>query len=348
TKWIDSTHSKKLGPNLLAGVIVGAIGIFLMFTPWMYQPGRYFDLRSILLAVSGLYLGAIPTLVAIVITAAYRLYLGGYFVLTGVAMVISSGLLGVVWRHFQQKHKRKNSPLSLYIFGLVVHVVMFILPFLFPTEGSLDLVKFMILPIMTIYPVITVLLGGLMNTQLENWRNRKEKDRLYQSEQRYTEMILGINMLFLSIDRNRKVIFCNKYFLSVTGFSEEELIGKDAFDIFVPEDAKESTLEELAELLDNKKKLHQFESRIFTKDNKELYISWHNLVITDDYGRVSGVASLGENITAKKATLDNLKEAKEKAEESNRLKSVFLQNISHEIRTPLNAILGSINLLKES
>src|SRR5690606_18869983 len=121
-----------------------------------------------------------------------------------------------------------------------------------------------------------------------------------------------------------------------------------AFDIFVPEDAKESTLEELAELLDNKKKLHQFESRIFTKDNKELYISWHNLVITDDYGRVSGVASLGENITAKKATLDNLKEAKEKAEESNRLKSVFLQNISHEIRTPLNAILGSINLLKES
>lgn len=39
--------------------------------------------------------------------------------------------------------------------------------------------------------------------------------------------------------------------------------------------------------------------------------------------------------------------AKEKAEESNRLKSAFLENISHEIRTPMNGILGFVNLLKD-
>lgn len=39
--------------------------------------------------------------------------------------------------------------------------------------------------------------------------------------------------------------------------------------------------------------------------------------------------------------------AKEKAEESDRLKSSFLENISHEIRTPMNAILGFVNILKE-
>lgn len=47
-----------------------------------------------------------------------------------------------------------------------------------------------------------------------------------------------------------------------------------------------------------------------------------------------------ENITEKLKMNRMLQEAKEKAEESNRLKSAFLANMSHEIRTPLNAIVG--------
>jgi signal transduction histidine kinase len=45
-------------------------------------------------------------------------------------------------------------------------------------------------------------------------------------------------------------------------------------------------------------------------------------------------------------TIEELARAKEKSEESDRLKKAFLQNMSHEIRTPLNAILGFANLLK--
>jgi len=48
-----------------------------------------------------------------------------------------------------------------------------------------------------------------------------------------------------------------------------------------------------------------------------------------------------------KQTLDELKIAKEKAEESDRLKTAFLNNLSHEIRTPLNGIIGFTNLLYE-
>ena len=68
--------------------------------------------------------------------------------------------------------------------------------------------------------------------------------------------------------------------------------------------------------------------------------------VYDDTGNeIIGGLLRFEDITEKLKVERMLQEAKEKAEESNRLKSAFLANISHEIRTPLNAIVGFSDLL---
>lgn len=82
------------------------------------------------------------------------------------------------------------------------------------------------------------------------------------------------------------------------------------------------------------------------KDTGETWVASYSFAPTRDKdGKIIGSVVAARDITQSKVAQQEILKAKEKAEENDRLKTVFLQNISHEIRTPMNAIIGFSELL---
>lgn len=84
-----------------------------------------------------------------------------------------------------------------------------------------------------------------------------------------------------------------------------------------------------------------------TIDGTFTYQDVRKAPIRDEAGRMIGIVGSSRDVTLQKKTEAELIIAKERAEESDRLKSAFLSNMSHEIRTPMNSILGFLTLMQD-
>ena len=121
---ISPRQHDKPPAQMLSGVGLGVVGIAIMLTPWDFTPGVVFDTRSVLLRLGGLFFGLVPTVTAVLATGAFRLYQGGAGALTDVAVTVTSGGIGIAWRHLRRNGLKGISALELFLFGIAVHVAM--------------------------------------------------------------------------------------------------------------------------------------------------------------------------------------------------------------------------------
>jgi PAS domain S-box-containing protein len=176
-------------------------------------------------------------------------------------------------------------------------------------------------------------------------QERKARQKAERELKKISRVVQQSPNSIIITDTFGNIEYINPAAIKLTGFTKEEVLGKNPRIFSSGEKPKEeyailwetiSSGEDWKGLFHNKKK------------NGELY--WESASISpifDGNGTISHYMAIKEDISKKKAIEEELISAKEKAEESDRLKTAFLHNISHEIRTPMNAIIGFSGFLNE-
>lgn len=194
---LGDVHALRWPQRLLLGVALGFIGVAVMMAPWVLQPGVVFDARSVLLAIAGLYFGLLPTLAAMLLTALFRIGTGGSAMWTGVAVIVASGSIGLMWRRLHHPDLLRISGWNLYMLGLAVHVAMLALMYIMPATKAHQVVEAIYLPVLGLLPLVTVVLGKVISRQLAT---RDQARRLAESEARYRALFANRHTPMFVID----------------------------------------------------------------------------------------------------------------------------------------------------
>ncbi|MCK9451653.1 MAG: PAS domain S-box protein [Bacteroidales bacterium] len=170
---------------------------------------------------------------------------------------------------------------------------------------------------------------------------KEVEKRLEHSEETYRNLFQNAQVgIFRTRLSDGKIIECNERLAQMFGYDSREEVIKEFYTEgnYVDKGLRQKVLETLR----TEGKALNIEAQFYRKDKSIIWGSY-SAKIYEDKGWVEGVAA---DITDRKIAEDQLIEAKNRAEESDRLKSAFLANVSHEIRTPMNGILGFTQLLQ--
>ncbi len=176
--------------------------------------------------------------------------------------------------------------------------------------------------------------------------DRKRVEQEITIQKAYLEQLFEASTEAIAfINENDHVERINSQFTAIFGFSAEEVMGRSLDETIIPPSRHKEANAVKAEI---KKGKHIFQETVRQcKDGRLLDVSITGMPIFIG-GKDAGVYAIYRDISGRKQAEQELKVAKEAAEEATQAKSSFLANMSHEIRTPLNAIIGLSHLAKET
>ncbi|MFZ4571339.1 MAG: response regulator [Bacteroidales bacterium] len=185
----------------------------------------------------------------------------------------------------------------------------------------------------------------IINEQLEELVEQRTL-ALKQSEEKYLDLYDNAPSMFMSVEpHGGRVIECNVTLLEHTGFTRAEVIGQHFTERYHPDSLQK--VEEDFRMFMMTGLVSNSELYLRTKSGGKITVLTNSTAVRNENGEILHSRTVLQDISDLKKIQEELRQSKEKAEESDRLKSAFLANMSHEIRTPMNGILGFTQLLKD-
>ncbi len=354
----------KIWPKVFMGLLFGGIAIIGMRIPFNYKPGIFYDGRSIVLSLAGLFGGGITALVSMVVAGVYRSIIGGNGSWAGLATIVTSGFLGLAFNRFLRARKKRIQTGHLYIFGLFVHIFMLTCQLLVqPWPAGVAIIKQIWLPILLIFPVATVLIGLLLRTEDERLKTQKD---LKETTERYQNLVNKSQDLIFRyrVIPDQRFEFINPYCLTMTGYSPEEFYQH-------PELGQSMTHPDDMPLFEDAPASKDFYEKPLTfrwirKDGQTIWVEMRNTPVFDAIGNFVAIEGIIRDITENKQYERSLVDYNERLEREVQARTQELQyaqqsmlkhermvtmgrlaaGVAHELRNPLGVISNSVYFLR--
>jgi PAS domain S-box-containing protein len=182
---------------------------------------------------------------------------------------------------------------------------------------------------------------------VENFRDLTKHKGLWgklREERNKAQLYLNIaGVIIMAINEEGIVSLINKKGCAVLGYEEDEIIGKNWFDLCVPEDVREERIQTFKKVMaGEQEEKEDYENIILTKTGEERIIAWHNTTLVDENGHIFGTLSSGEDITKRKQTEEELIQSEKMVSLGQLAASVV-----HEVNNPLAGIMVYVKLLQK-
>lgn len=246
--------------QIVAGIIFSLIMIIVMTTAFPLAEGIIYDGRSILIGYIGFFVGLIPLLMTLLTGIALRVFIGGSGVIAGILTLVLCGFFSYLVRIFFYKKISNGKFLLHFLFVLLFSyllsfLMLFSQIFIIPLFSGFKIINQIYFPVTVYYPLISSI-SFLITIYILKVNRQK---RVYEKRISFqTDIINSSKIIFVQLDIDGNIIKMNKESETITGYKLEEVVGKNCFETFIPQECKADVEKVFKEVASKKRLLVHF------------------------------------------------------------------------------------------
>jgi len=167
-------------------------------------------------------------------------------------------------------------------------------------------------------------------------KRKLAEDELREAKEFAENLLETANSIVVTLDVNASIVTFNRYAEKLLGYKKNEVLGKNWFDLFIPSEDKQKIPDVFIKALQSMPEASQNENEILQKNGEKIVINWNNNVIHNNYGDISGILSIGVDVTERNKTRDELKKYAE-------TQKVLLREVNHRVKNNLSALISMLH-----